>query len=132
MNLPCMNCKKEVEEGQGKFFAQVYVCPSCHEQAQHFHNRLVRELNFLLVMAKESIRLALVQSKFSFPEGPAGEPSKEQVLKEILLMEERRDRLAREQATCTASTGSTKPNAPTPDLLSAADDASLHKHSPRG
>lgn len=90
MNLPCMNCKTEVEQDQGKFFAEVFLCSGCCEMATHFFNRLVRELNFLLTMAKESIRLALVQGKFSFPEGPSGEPSKRAVLEEILKLEEAR------------------------------------------
>lgn len=115
MNLPCLNCKCEVEQGKGKFFAEVFLCEGCHAQSTHFFARLEKELSFLLTIAKESIRVALVQGKFSFPEGPAGEPSKRAVLEEILKMEELRERLAREREckTTATSTEATPPTAPT-------------------
>lgn len=114
MNLPCLNCKKEVEQNTGKFFAEVFLCGDCHTQAEHFFNRLGKELQYLLVMAKESIRVALVQGKFVFPESPAGEPSKRAVLESILQMEERRERTAKEQAWPTASSETTSVSAAGP------------------
>ena len=129
MNLPCLNCKKEVEQNAGKFFAEVFLCDGCHEQAEHFFNRLVKELQYLLVMAKESIRVALVQGKFVFPEAPVGEPSKRAVLESILQMEERRERTAKEKAWPTASTDSTSATA----VGQVAEaPASSSKDSPQG
>lgn len=130
MNLPCLNCKKEVEQNSGKFFAEVFLCDSCHVQAEHFFNRLVRELQFLLTMAKESIRVALVQGKFSFPEGPSGEPSKRAVLEEILRMEERRESTAKEQACRTPT--STESTLPTAAGQAVVAHASSSKDSRRG
>jgi hypothetical protein len=116
MNLPCLNCKKEVEQNAGKFFAEVFLCDGCCVQAEHFFNRLVKELQYLLTMAKESIRVALVQGKFVFPEAPAGEPTKRAVLESILQMEERRERIAKEKAWSTASTDSMLAPAAGPDV----------------
>lgn len=133
MNLPCMNCKAEVEQGQGKFFAEVFVCSNCETMAVHFFERLVRELNFLLTMAKESIRLALVQGKFSFPEGPAGEPSKRAVLEAILQMEESREKQHNKDRSCpTPSSVATPPSALSKDLPSAEGNGSSHKDSAQG
>lgn len=124
-----MNCKADVQQGAGKFFAEVFVCESCQTLAQHFHERLERELKHLLVMAKESIRVALVQGKFIFPEAPVGEPSKREVLESILQMNERRERTTKEQAWPTASTEST--SAPAVGQAAVAL-ASFNKDSPQG
>ena len=58
--------------------------------AVHFWQRLELELKHLLTMSKEAIRVALVTSKFNFPEGAQGEPSKREVLEAIVRMEEAR------------------------------------------
>lgn len=130
MNLPCMNCKKEVTQDEAKLFAEVFLCPSCFEQATHFFNRMVNELNFLLTMAKESIRLALVQGKFSFPEGPSGEPSKREVLEAILQLEDARDKQSKERA-CVPTPSSESTRLPAPSQAAVAV-ASLNKGSPQG
>lgn len=130
MNLPCMNCKADVAPGAGKFFAAVFLCDGCCSMATHFHERLERELQYLLLMAKESIRLSLVQGKFSFPEGPAGEPSKREVLEEILKMEERRSAAAQEQA-CLSSEP-TPPHVRTLARLHVEAPVSSSKDSPQG
>lgn len=133
MNLPCLNCKADVAPNTGKFFAEVFLCESCHLMAQHFHDRLERELKYLLVIARESIRISLVEGKFSFPEGPAGEPSKRQVLEEILRLEEHRDQTAKEKACkSTPSTEVTPPHVRTLARLHAEAPASSPKDSPRG
>ncbi len=132
MNLPCMNCKRDVEQNRGKFFAEVFLCESCAEMAFHFFSRLTRELNFLLTMAKESIRLALVQGKFSFPEGPSGEPPKRAVLEEILKLEEAREAHNKERPWPTPSSEPTPPSAPSKGLLSAPANVSSSKGSPQG
>lgn len=90
-NLPCMNCKKPVVQADAKLFAQVFVCPDCHMQAVHFWERLDRELRYLQTMAQESIRLALIEGKFSFPEGAAADVSKQEVLQAILGMHTARE-----------------------------------------
>lgn len=85
--LPCMNCKKPVEQDQGKFFTQVYVCETCYTLAQRFHDKLERELKNLLLLSKEAIRVALVQGKFHLSEASLQDISKKEVLEEILRME---------------------------------------------
>lgn len=129
MNLPCMNCRADVPPDAGKFFAGVFLCESCQAMAVHFHERLERELRYLLTMAKESIRISLVQGKFSFPEGPAGEPSKREVLEEIIRMEERRDRAVKDRAC--PSTEATPPHVRTLARLHAEAPASSSKDSPQ-
>lgn len=89
--MKCMNCPTEVAPKDAKFFAKVFLCPSCYEQAQHFYTKLDIELRHLLVVAKEAIRIALVTGKFSFPEGMGGEVSKRAVLEAIMKFEEARE-----------------------------------------
>ncbi len=89
--LPCMNCQTPVPAGKGQFFAEVFVCERCHTQAVHFWQRSEKELQHLLTITKESIRLSLLSRKFVFPEGPQGDLSKRDVLEEILRMEEARE-----------------------------------------
>lgn len=91
-----MNCKGAVPGGAGKFFAEVFLCEVCHAQAVHFWDRTVRELNHLLTISKEAIRLSLISGKFTFPEGQQGDLSKREVLEEVLKMEEAREQRARE------------------------------------
>ncbi len=85
-----MNCHKAVARHKAKFFAEVFICEDCYAQAEHFFQRLERELTHLLTMSKEAIRVALVTGKFNFPEGSQGEVGKREVLEAILQLEEAR------------------------------------------
>ncbi len=132
MTLPCLNCHAETDQEHAKFFAGVFLCGTCHDLAVHFHEKLERELKFLLTVSKESIRVALVQGKFILPEALQREPSKRAVLEEILRMEEARA----QEPPCTSpmlpepSPGaSTLPSART---LAALAAASSPKPSPQG
>lgn len=118
--MHCMNCKAAVVPAEAKLFAEVFLCPTCCTQAEHFWARLDRELHSLQVMARDAIRVSLLEGKFFFPESAGGaEVSKRAVLESILSMEEARS--AKESA-CTktpstrstptpASTGNTPPRA---------------------
>jgi hypothetical protein len=64
--LSCMSCHKEVVEEQGKFFAEVFVCPDCFLLATRFYERAEQDLKRLLVMMKEAIRVGLLQGKLQF------------------------------------------------------------------
>ncbi len=108
-DLPCMNCKKLVAQVDAKLFAQVFICPDCYTQAEHFWNRLDRELRYLQTMAQESIRLALIEGKFSFPEGAAGDVPKQEVLQAILDMHEAREA---KESTCLTTTNQSTPTQP--------------------
>lgn len=100
--LPCMNCKQPVAPEESKLFAEVYVCPDCYKMAVHFWLRLDKELRELQVMAKESIRVCLLEGKFNFPESVDGQDiPKRDVLESILSMEESR---AGKNPICSAPT----------------------------
>jgi hypothetical protein len=90
--LPCMNCKKPVPSDEAKIFAEVFICNTCYEQAVRFWEQTEKELKYLLVMLKESIRVSLIEGRFSLPEvGDLKEVSKRSVLEEILRMNEYRE-----------------------------------------
>lgn len=96
--LPCMNCKKPVATDAGMFFAEVFICPTCHTMSVHFYQRLERELKGLLTMSQEAIRIALVKGQFHFPEGPRGELTKREVLETALGLEAAREKEQKKQA----------------------------------
>jgi hypothetical protein len=108
-DLHCMNCKKEVPANAAKLFASVFVCSDCHTQAEHFWLRLDRELRYLQTMAQESIRLALIEGKFTFPEGAAADVSKRDVLQAILDMHEAREN---KEEACPSTTNPSIPVLP--------------------
>lgn len=87
--LPCMNCRKPIESGESKIFAQVFVCPTCYGTAKSFYEKLEVELRQLLTVAKESIRVALVEGRFHLSEAHVRDISKRELLQEIVSMEER-------------------------------------------
>jgi len=87
-----MNCRKSTPADKAQLFAEVFLCEDCHTQVVHFWSRIDRELRSLQVMAKDAIRVCLLEGRFSFPEGAGGEVSKREVLETILSMEEAREK----------------------------------------
>jgi hypothetical protein len=134
--LCCMNCGKPTEADAAKLFAGVFVCAACHASATHFHEKLEQELRHLLVLSKDSIRVALATGKFHLPEGPSGQPSKRDVLEQILKLEEHREQHKDKRWPTTPddptptqpSTESTPPHVRT---LAALGRASSPKGSPQ-
>jgi hypothetical protein len=61
-----MNCSKRVSDGEGKLFAEVFVCAECFIMAEALFNRLEGELKGLLYILKDRIREHLVQGKFHY------------------------------------------------------------------
>ena len=66
VGLPCVNCGKEVDPGEAKFFAQVFVCPECYAIAERLYTRGEQELKMMLLLLKESIRLAITRKELQF------------------------------------------------------------------
>lgn len=88
--IPCMNCRKTVSEEDGRVFAEVFVCPGCFLIAERLYQRLELELRRLLAMSKEAIRIALVEGKVSPSSGEKEVLSKEELLKMIVQMSEKK------------------------------------------
>lgn len=85
-----MNCKRATPDEEGKVFAEVYVCPVCYEVSKAFYEKMVAELHHLLTIAKESIRVALIEGKFHLSEARVQDISKRELLEEIVKMEQAR------------------------------------------
>lgn len=132
-NIGCMNCKKPVEQDEGKFFGNVFVCQSCFAIAESYYNRLEMELKNLLVFAKDAVRVALIEGKFHLSDNAPAELSKKELLEEILRMEQAREARAT-TGECqpgdqeTASGVSTPPHVST---LAALGRSSSSKQSPQ-
>jgi len=84
-----MNCKAGVSQQDGRFFAEVFVCPGCYRVAETLHNRAQQELKLVLVMMRDAIRLSLLQGQLQFktPEQLSEAPSGEIVKQMASLVE---------------------------------------------
>jgi hypothetical protein len=92
--LPCLNCKKLTPESDAKVFAEVFVCSICYEMADRLFHRLEGELRRLLLLTKETIRVALVEGKLHFEHTQEREVPKDELLRMILQFSEKKDREA--------------------------------------
>ncbi len=92
--LPCMNCKKPTPESDAKVCAEVFVCSACHEMAERLFHRLEGELRRLLLLSKETIRVALVEGKLHFAHTHERDVPKDELLKMIVQFSEKKEREA--------------------------------------
>lgn len=84
MSLPCVNCRKDALDP--KLFDGVYLCAECHQVALRSVENLERELHALVALAREAIRLALIEGRLQLQTAPSGETSKKDLLKAILSL----------------------------------------------
>ena len=90
--LTCMNCKVPVEQKEGQVFAAVFVCPKCFLIAERMYERSERELKGLLVMLRESIRIALLRGELTFAEGrPMEDVPKAEVMQMVMALSAKRE-----------------------------------------
>lgn len=75
-----MNCCREVLPGDGKIFAEVFVCPDCYVVAERLYQRAHQVLKLVLVMMKDTIRLSLLQRRLSFKSSAIETMTKSQLL----------------------------------------------------
>lgn len=93
--IPCMNCRQEVDQKDGKVFAEVFVCPVCYEMAERLYKRCDGELNRMLLLLREAIRIALVERKLQYgPALPLEEVPKADLLKMIVELTEKKNAAA--------------------------------------
>jgi hypothetical protein len=93
--LKCVNCQKPTDPKDAqhyKFFAGVFCCGECFVIAERFFDKGTEDLKSLLVMLKESIRIALVQGRLKLgTPPPMRDTPKREVLEEILKLREKMD-----------------------------------------
>lgn len=91
MNVPCMCCKKPLEDPtKAKLFAEVFCCESCFTLAQRMMERALADMNSLRLMMQELIRQALLEGTLQFQPSPPGEVSKGALLTQLVQMAESR------------------------------------------
>lgn len=64
--LNCLNCKCEVGSDEAKIYAQVFLCPDCFRIAERLHQRGEQELKMMMLVLKESIRVAALRGELQF------------------------------------------------------------------
>jgi hypothetical protein len=84
--LDCLNCHNPVKPEEAKSFAGVFVCPSCFGIAEHVYSRGEAELRRMLLMYKETVRIALVKGELTLSSLEQKEPNKRDVMQAILQM----------------------------------------------
>lgn len=89
-DLSCLNCHVALTPEQGKLFKGVFCCEACGKVAESTITHLHRELMMLYRMAEESVRLSLLQGKLHLPSGPRADVSKEELLRSIMGIVEKR------------------------------------------
>lgn len=89
--MNCLNCDKPVPEQDARLFASVFCCPTCFEVASRLYQRLEGELKKLLIISKETIRVALIEGKLHYASGEERDVSKEELLRMITQMSEKKD-----------------------------------------
>lgn len=90
--LMCINCHKSVEQNAAKLFVGVFVCPSCFTLADRLYKRSKLELEQLLVLLQDSIRVALIEGRlFPMEGGPLDEIPKADLLRTIVKLQETKD-----------------------------------------
>lgn len=97
-SMPCMNCKTPVKQDDVRLFQGVFCCSKCHELATRAFQRLERELKYMLTLAGETIRLALVKGEFQL--GPADQPHeipKSELMRKLIAHVEDREKKAEGQ-----------------------------------
>lgn len=90
--LPCMNCKKPVSTEDAKIFGNVFVCSGCYTIADRQLRRLEQELRALLLLATETIRLALIEGRMQLPDSNPREIPKSELLRSVIELAEKRER----------------------------------------
>jgi lipopolysaccharide biosynthesis regulator YciM len=90
MELPCMNCKKPTAAAGARVFDGVWVCAACGEIAQRTFDRIQQDLRRLTTLAKEAIRVAIMEGRLHLAEGAADETASAGVLQRIMKLDEER------------------------------------------
>jgi len=93
--MECLNCRKQVDPGKAKLFAEVFVCSECYALAESMYTRMQREMRQLLVLSREAIREALVQGRFHPTQQDKEGISKAELLREIIKLSEVKDAVRR-------------------------------------
>ncbi len=83
MGLPCLSCRKEVPPDEVRAFAEVFLCQDCHRVATRLYQRGESELKMMLLVLKESIRLAALKGELSFSLQNLDDMKKEDLLSHL-------------------------------------------------
>jgi hypothetical protein len=84
--LPCLSCKQEVPPADGKVFAEVFMCPSCFRIAERLLKSGDAELKMMLLVLKESIRVAALTQGLQYAEQYLGDMPKEDLVSHLAKM----------------------------------------------
>ena len=124
MGLPCLSCKKDTAPDRAKVFAEVFLCPDCYLIAERLYRRGESELRMMLLVLKESIRLAALKGELQFNFGQLEDIPKEDLLSHLakLAGEAREQAVPRSKEPWTNKTpdktpllGPTSPSVPSAD-----------------
>jgi len=91
--LPCLSCKEQVSPDEAKVFAEVFLCPKCYRIAERLYRKGESELRMMLLILKESIRVAALKGELQFSFEKLDEMKREDLLSSLAkLADETRER----------------------------------------
>jgi hypothetical protein len=108
-----MSCKEPVSPEDGKVFLGVFVCPTCHQLVGRLRDRNLKELQHLVTILDEALRIALIEGKLLVA-GDKKELSKREVLEQVLKLSEIAD-AHKTRAGADAGHPADQPQRPSPD-----------------
>lgn len=91
MALSCLNCHETVPEDKVRIFAGVFCCSVCHQRAERLYKNLQTELDRMLLMMRESIRIAIIEGKLHYGTADGTELSKTELLRAAVQLQELKD-----------------------------------------
>jgi hypothetical protein len=84
--LTCVNCSKEIPVGTAFVHQGVLVCKSCFTIASALVTRAEEDMQKLLLLYKETIRVALCNGKLNFASDQSLTTSKKETLEKMLVL----------------------------------------------
>ena len=66
MDLSCLSCKEPVNPDEAKIFSAVFLCPKCFHIAERLYRKGENELRMMLLVLRESIRIAALKGNLQF------------------------------------------------------------------
>lgn len=88
LGLPCPNCGKIIPPNGGVLFAAVFVCSPCGDRANRLAHKLKKDIQRMLTLSQEAIRVSLIEGKLHYGEGLPEEISKKELLETMVLVQD--------------------------------------------
>jgi hypothetical protein len=85
--LPCCNCERLISGDEAHIYAEIWVCSECNTIARRFEEQILRELKYLVLLTRESIKEKLLAKGLHFaPASDTRDVPKKELLEQMVQM----------------------------------------------